>query len=330
VDLLSPVRVQQALAVERNHLLDQRQIGGIRPGCDRGDHRAEIVRQGMGTQRQPGGDAEGPASAALEGPEQVRVLDRVGDAHGPVRGDDLRLEQVRRRGAETLREAAETTALHQAADTDGRAPPALHIAAADGGDSSVGIHPDRAGAHAHGGLGLDLACGALGHETVVELDVPHVGPGPYQQRIRRVRAAEIAVTASFHGEADTMLASELHRRRDIGAASGQDRICAGLRGPRIGPAEGLGQGDAAIDVVGILQVLEQVGARRAAGVGRAHGEGRVHLHQTPADALTELRPLRWVGPARLAGPDMSDRLHSDATRGGGGTGKQRQHGRGLQ
>ena len=109
----------------------------------------------MGAQRQPGDDAEGPASAALEGPEQVRVLDRVGDAHRPVRGDDLRLQQVRRGGAETLREAAETTALHQAGDTDGRAAPALHIAAPDGSDRMVGVHPDRAGAHAHGGLGLD-------------------------------------------------------------------------------------------------------------------------------------------------------------------------------
>ena len=171
----------------------------------------------------------------------------------------------------------------------------------------VGIHPDRAGAHAHGGLGLDQACGALGHETVVELDGPHVGPGPDEQRIRCVRGPDIAVTGPFHHEADLVVASEVHRGRDVGAAGGQHRVRAGRRGPGIGPAEGLGQGDAAIDVVGIPQVLEQVGAPSAAGVGRAHGEGRVHLHQTPADALTELRPLRWVGPARLPGPDRSDR-----------------------
>ena len=77
----------------------------------------------MGAQRHPGDDPEGPPSAALERPEQVPVADRVGDAHGPVCGHDLGLQQVRRGGAEPLGEAAEPTAQHQAGDTDGGAPP---------------------------------------------------------------------------------------------------------------------------------------------------------------------------------------------------------------
>ena len=37
----------------------------------------------MGVQRQPGDDPEGPAAAALEGPEQLPVPDRVGDRTAP-------------------------------------------------------------------------------------------------------------------------------------------------------------------------------------------------------------------------------------------------------
>ena len=195
----------------------------------------------MGAQRQPGDDTEGPAAAALEGPEQLPVPDRVGDAHGPVCGDDLRLQQVRRGGAEPLGEAAEPTAQHQARDPDGGAAPALHIATRRGGDSIIDVHPDRAGAHAHRRLGLDQAGGAPGHKPVVELDGPQVGPGPDEQRIRGVRAPDITVTAPFHDQADPVVASEVHRGRDIGAALGQHRVRAGLRGPGIGPAEGLGQ-----------------------------------------------------------------------------------------
>src|SRR5262249_46408746 len=97
-------------------------------------------------------------------------------------------------------------------------------------------------------------------QTVVELHGPHVGPGPDEQRIRRVRARDITVTAALHHQADTVLAGEVHRGRDIGAAFGEHRVRAGPRGPGIGPAEGLGQGGTVPDVEGIAQVLEQIGA----------------------------------------------------------------------
>ena len=71
------------------------------------------------------------------------------------------------------------------------------------------------------------------------------------------------------------------------------------------------------DVEGIAQVLEQLGTPPAGGVGRARGKGRRHLDQPPANALAEPCPLRWVGPAWLAGPDMPDRLHTDVKRRGG-------------
>ena len=59
-------------------------------------------------------------------------------------------------------------------------------------------------------------------------------------------------------------------------------------------------------------------------MGCARGKGRLHLHQTPPNVHAELGPLRWVGPAGLAGPDKWDRLHSDATHGGSKKGRQRQ------
>jgi hypothetical protein len=133
-----------------------------------------------------------------------------------------------------------------------------------------------------------------------------------------------------------MLAGEVHRGGDVGAALRQHRVRAGLRGPGIRPAEGLGQGGIFPDVEGIRQVLEQLGARRAAGIGRRRDERRDHLYQTPVDALAEGRPLRWAGPARLAGPDTRYRLRGEATRGGdtrpggGETGNQRQRSQRLQ
>src|SRR5215831_19387891 len=162
-----------------------------------------------------------------------------------------------------------------------------------------------------------------GAQTVVELHGPHVGPGPDEQRIRRVRARDITVTAALHHQADTVLAGEVHRGRDIGAAVGEHRVRAGPRGPGIGPAEGLGQDGTVPDVEGIAQVLEQIGARGAARVGRPRGKRRLHRHQAPAHARAELRPLRRAGPARLAGPDTPGLLHS-ATRGGSKTGHKRQ------
>src|SRR5215468_12628321 len=60
-----------------------------------------------------------------------------------------------------------------------------------------------------------------GAQTVVELRGPHVGPGPDERRIRRVRARDITVTAALHHQADTVLAGEVHRGRDIGAAFGE-------------------------------------------------------------------------------------------------------------
>src|SRR5215813_12619371 len=81
------------------HLPGQRRMGGVRRCGDHGADRTDVGRQRMGAQRQPGDGPEGPAPAALECPEQVRVAGRVGGAHRPVWGDDLRLQQVRRDGA---------------------------------------------------------------------------------------------------------------------------------------------------------------------------------------------------------------------------------------
>ena len=119
----------------------------------------------MGAQREAGDDPEGPAAAALEGPEQLPVADRVGDADGPIGGDDLGLQQVGGGGAEPLGEAAEPTPQHQPGDPHGGAAPALDIATRPGGDRVIDLQPDRAGAHAHRRLGRDQAGAAAGAQS---------------------------------------------------------------------------------------------------------------------------------------------------------------------
>src|SRR5215831_3103540 len=130
------------------HLPGQRRMGGVRRCGDHGVDRTDVGRQRMGAQRQPGDGPEGPAPAALECPEQVRVAGRVGGAHRPIWGDDLRLQQVRRGGARPA------------------APP--------GTNGRGAARP---------------ACWAWSDE----------------QRIRRVRARDITVTAALHHQADTVL-----------------------------------------------------------------------------------------------------------------------------
>jgi hypothetical protein len=65
-DLLAPVRIEEALAVEADDPPDQLAERGVRCRLDRHERRAEKFRQGMGPQREPGHHAEATAIAALD------------------------------------------------------------------------------------------------------------------------------------------------------------------------------------------------------------------------------------------------------------------------
>ena len=111
----------------------------------------------------------------------------------------------------------------------------------------------------------------------------------------------------FQHKAKAMGASEVHRRRHVGAVSSQDGVFADPRCPGAGPAQSLGQGDAVTDEERIAQTLRQLRARRAGRAGRAGGKRRLHLYQPSPDRPAQPRPLGWVRPPGLAGTNPPKR-----------------------
>ena len=101
---LPPVGIEQAVGVEVDESTDQSpecRIGSCLDLCaDRAERRGKLV----GSQREFRQDAEAAAAAALDGPEEVRIVAGVDGADGAVRGDDLGLQQRRGRHAEALGE----------------------------------------------------------------------------------------------------------------------------------------------------------------------------------------------------------------------------------
>src|SRR6185437_16845680 len=103
---LAPVLVVQPIRVEVEETANQpakRKRGGR---MDRSGYEAEQCRQRVRSQREPCDDTEGAAATALQGPEELGVRARVGNAHVAVRRDDLRFQQAGCSGPEFLRVAA--------------------------------------------------------------------------------------------------------------------------------------------------------------------------------------------------------------------------------
>ena len=129
-DLFTPMRVEEAIAIVLHEPRDECAI--VLRRCARGSSPdgAERLGQFARSQRQPRDDAETPAAAALECPEELGVAKRVDDADRAVGGYHLSLDETCRRRAEALREAAESAALHEACDADRAAAAALHVSPA--------------------------------------------------------------------------------------------------------------------------------------------------------------------------------------------------------
>jgi hypothetical protein len=138
-ELFAPMGVHQGLAVEVDEAAHQGAVEGGRPRLDPRRHGAEEGRQFVGAQREAGHDAERATAAAPDGPEEIRLGGRIGDAHRAVGGDDLGLKHPGGAGPEGLGEAAEAAALDEAGDADCGATAALDIAAALGGHRLVGL-----------------------------------------------------------------------------------------------------------------------------------------------------------------------------------------------
>ena len=227
----------------------------------------------MRPQREPGHDSEAPATAALETPEQVRIGAGVGDPHGAIGGDDLGLQQARRRHPISLGEASEAATLDQAGNAHGQAAAALDVAARLRRDRIVNLAPDRTRLDRDRLLRL-VASGAAGaDEPVVHGDGVHPSR-PNQQRVCRIGCALVAVAAALHDDPQIVLAGEIDGGDDILRRPRGHRVHAGPRRPGVDPAEGLRQPDLVAEVVGVLQLLEDLGAVRARRRVSAGGERR--------------------------------------------------------
>src|SRR6202042_2690476 len=89
---------------------------------------------------------------------------------------------------------------------------------------------------------------------------------------------------------------------------GGDGIDAWFRRPRPDPAERLGEPDLVPEIVGILELLEQLLASRVGRSADAIGERRAHLDKASSHVLIELIPARLRRPCRIAETDPRLRL----------------------
>ena len=254
--------------------------GEERPACELGDI--------ANAESQFADDPEAASAATFEGPEEIGIGAGVGDADLAVGSDDFGFEQSRRGGAVMLGEAAETSALDEAGDSDGGAASTLYVLTGFGGDGVVSVQPDDAGADGNGGLRLVVRA-SLGDKGVVQSDVVEVAR-PDEKRIGRVGGALVAVAATFDDEAEMIFACEIYGSGDILSIARGDRINTGFGGPGIGPSHGLGEGGGVSDEEGVAEVLEEFLTLRSGGRGLTFSEGELDRDEIAADLLLELVP----------------------------------------
>jgi hypothetical protein len=118
------------------------------------------------------------------------------------------------------------------------------------------------------------------------------------------------VSTAPHHQAQIIVADEIDRRDHVISRLRRDGIDAGLRGPGIHPARGLGQARVIADIVGILQLLEDVAAGNAIGRFLAHAQRRSDLDEATADLRVQPLPLRLGRPSRLPRANARKRLNA--------------------
>ena len=318
------MRVEQRLGVERDdpaHQAPVRRVGGgLDRHVDRPDERGQLARPEREARHHP----ERAPAAALEPPEELRVRARARDAHRAVGGDHLGLQQAGGGQAVALGEAAEASALDQARDADGEAAAALDVAARLRGHRVVGVPPHRAGLHRDRGLRGDAPDAAGGHEGIVQRDRAH-GARPHQQGVRRARGPQVAVAAALHDQAQPVLAREVDRRDHVRGGAGRHRVDAGLGGPRVHPAEVLGEPHLVAEVVRVLHPPRELLAGLRLERAHALGERRLHADEPAPGALAEPLPRRRVGPLRVRRPHAAERTADRPGSGRAGRAAGRHH-----
>ena len=98
MDLLTPMLVEEMIAIEGDDVADEAAVRIIRGRFDRDVCRAEKLRQLVRAHRHPAHDTEGASSAAFQSPEQIGIVAGIGDSNLAVGGDDFGFEQAARCG----------------------------------------------------------------------------------------------------------------------------------------------------------------------------------------------------------------------------------------
>src|SRR5205823_2554889 len=280
--LLAPMRIEESLGIELEEARQEPAEGLVRGGLDLAPRAAEELRQRVGAQRQEGHDAPAAAAAAIDGPEEIGIRAGVDDEGAAVRRDDLGLEQSRGGRAEALGQTAEAAALDETRDADRGAAAALHVTARLVGDGLIEVDPHGARFRRHGGHGWCLARAAAGDERFVQGHPVHRAR-PDEERVGRVRGAEVAVAGALHDEAELVVTREIDAGDDIRRVARPDRIDARRRRPGVEPAGNLRARGLIADIEGVMDVGEDLAARRATALPAAGVEERLHLEEIPPD-----------------------------------------------
>jgi len=129
---------------------------------------------------------------------------------------------------------------------------------------------------------------------------------PDQERVGRIRRAEIAVAGSFDDEPEIIVARERDRCGYIRRIARRDGIDARLRRPGIKPAAGLRQGDLILDVVRVLQSFEGIDSGCSRGRAQARVEWRPHFDEPALRRSSQRLPFRLRGPRLVCWADSSN------------------------
>ena len=156
----------------------------IRPGLNRPENSAKVIRKVPGSECQFRDRAQTASAATFDPPEPIRINARIRYPRRSIGRHDLRFQQRRGSRSIVFREAAESTALHEPGYADGRTASALNVTTSLGGYRIVGLHPYRARSDADRRLRRLFARTTLRNKRVVQNDVVH-RPRPDEQRINR-------------------------------------------------------------------------------------------------------------------------------------------------
>src|SRR5881394_1517112 len=114
------------------------------------------------------------AAAAFQRPKKIGIATGVHCPHNSIRSHDFCLQKARRRSAETFRETAEASALHQSSDAYGCATAALDVTASFSRYGVIQITPNRTSFRGYRTNWGYFAFTSFRNKAVVQKNVVHL------------------------------------------------------------------------------------------------------------------------------------------------------------